>query len=97
MPGTRPEVVGILLTDSVSLLPESSIPDLTGKRERLGLVSNEVSGEGFRAITPLGYFRSADHLFGVFLSRGYEGESYRVYDMDAEGLAPVAQLHGGGC
>lgn len=96
-PRTRPEVVGMILSEPLPLLSDGAIPDLGARLERLGLVSNEVSGEGYRSVRALGYFRLDDRLDGVFLWRGYEGEVYRIYDLDADRRTPVAELHGGGC
>lgn len=91
------EIVGMVSSRPLDLVEESEIPGVEGFREQFGLISNAEQGERFRRTDALGYFELDEKLVGVFLIRGYAGESYQVYELEPGGGRRVVDVFGGGC
>jgi hypothetical protein len=92
-PHTVRQIAGMILSDSVPLIEEDSIPGVAAFRERFDLVTRDA----YRRSTTMGYFRLDGRLIGAFLKLGYEVEQYQIYELDADGGRLLLDVSGGGC
>jgi len=96
-PGFAGSISGMVLSEPLPLLGEESIAGIESYRRRASLVSNPVAGEGYRESRALAYLRIGSQTIGIFLERGYEGESYELHEVAGDASGRVIQVHGGGC